>query len=158
MTDELKIISRFQNEYRFLSNFYPCEVFFRQRTFQSAEAAYQSAKTLDLDEILAIQFAETPGKAKQLGRQVKNLVQGWEKNKIQIMETILEIKFSDPSLSEKLISTHPKQLVEGNSWGDTFWGVDAATGLGQNRLGRILMQERDRLLRLQSQHRNYSTF
>jgi predicted NAD-dependent protein-ADP-ribosyltransferase YbiA (DUF1768 family) len=30
--------------------------------------------------------------------------------------------------------------VEGNSWGDTYWGV--CKGKGQNKLGHILMQVR----------------
>ena len=154
----MESITRFDGEFRFLSNFYPEEIFFRNRTFKTSEAAYQSAKSLDVEEIMAIQFAKTPGKAKQLGRQVKSLAPGWADNRIQIMETILTIKFSNPKLAQQLISTHPKQPVEGNSWGDIFWGVDQATGLGQNRLGRLLMQERDRLMRLQSQHRNYSSF
>jgi len=151
-------ITRFQNEFRFLSNFYSCEILFRLRTFQSSEAAFQSAKTRDVDEIMAIQFAKTPGEAKILGRKVKNLLLYWDTIKVEIMEEILEIKFSNTQLAEKLITTHPRQLVEGNSWGDTFWGVDQTTGLGQNRLGRLLMQIRDRLIRNQSQHRNYSTF
>jgi hypothetical protein len=34
------------------------------------------------------------------------------------------------------------ELVEGNHWHDTFWGVDATTGEGDNGLGQILMQVR----------------
>lgn len=34
-------------------------------------------------------------------------------------------------------------LVEGNSFGDTFWGVDARTGKGENHLGKILMKVRE---------------
>jgi hypothetical protein len=36
-------------------------------------------------------------------------------------------------------------LVEGNRWGDQFWGVDLRTGLGENHLGKILMKVRDEL-------------
>ena len=36
-------------------------------------------------------------------------------------------------------------LEEGNTWHDTFWGVDAKTGEGLNHLGRILMKVRDEL-------------
>jgi predicted NAD-dependent protein-ADP-ribosyltransferase YbiA (DUF1768 family) len=35
--------------------------------------------------------------------------------------------------------------MEGNSWGDSFWGVSLDTGMGTNHLGRILMDIRDQL-------------
>ena len=31
------------------------------------------------------------------------------------------------------------ELIEGNTWHDTFWGVDLKTGEGENHLGKILM-------------------
>ena len=35
-------------------------------------------------------------------------------------------------------------LIEGNTWGDTFWGqVD---GKGENKLGKLLMKIRDELM------------
>ncbi|MGM9605038.1 MAG: hypothetical protein ACI3XG_08225 [Faecousia sp.] len=36
-------------------------------------------------------------------------------------------------------------LEEGNTWHDTFWGVDAKTRDGENHLGRILMRVRQDL-------------
>ncbi len=39
---------------------------------------------------------------------------------------------------KKLLS--PEELVEGNWWNDTFWGV--CNGEGQNNLGKILMKIR----------------
>ena len=36
-------------------------------------------------------------------------------------------------------------LEEGNTWHDTFWGVDARTREGRNHLGRILMRIRKEL-------------
>lgn len=38
-----------------------------------------------------------------------------------------------------------RQIVEGNTWGDAFWGVDSRTGEGENHLGQILMQVRSEL-------------
>ena len=40
---------------------------------------------------------------------------------------------------------HSVMLEEGNTWHDTFWGVDAKTGEGQNHLGKILMKIREEL-------------
>jgi hypothetical protein len=32
-------------------------------------------------------------------------------------------------------------LIEGNTWGDTFWGV--CNGVGENNLGKTLMNVRE---------------
>jgi predicted NAD-dependent protein-ADP-ribosyltransferase YbiA (DUF1768 family) len=53
-------------------------------------------------------------------------------------------KFSrNPELRVKLLNTGDLQLVEGNYWGDTFWGV--CNGKGENHLGKILMRVRKEL-------------
>ncbi len=46
-------------------------------------------------------------------------------------------------LREKLLATGDRKLVEGNTWGDTFWGV--CRGNGKNHLGKILMKIRAEL-------------
>lgn len=43
----------------------------------------------------------------------------------------------------RLLATGSAELIEGNVWNDTFWGV--CRGRGQNHLGRILMEVRDGL-------------
>jgi predicted NAD-dependent protein-ADP-ribosyltransferase YbiA (DUF1768 family) len=61
------------------------------------------------------------------------------------MRRILVIKFQNPELKAKLIATGDAQLVEGNTWGDLFWGVDTTMGVGSNQLGKLLMGIRDGL-------------
>lgn len=39
--------------------------------------------------------------------------------------------------------TIDEHLEEGNTWGDTTWGT--VNGIGENRLGRILMKVRKKL-------------
>lgn len=46
-------------------------------------------------------------------------------------------------MSETIDSTGDVELVEGNWWGDRFWGV--CDGVGENRLGRCLMEVRKEL-------------
>jgi hypothetical protein len=46
-------------------------------------------------------------------------------------------------LKQLLLATGDKELIEGNTWGDTFWGV--CNGIGQNHLGKILMAKRTEL-------------
>ena len=75
--------------------------------------------------------------------QVK-LRSDWEDVKLGTMLEVCRAKFTqNPQLAKRLLATGDEELVEGNNWGDTFWGkVD---GKGQNHLGRILMQIRDAL-------------
>lgn len=41
------MIDKFDGEYDFLSNFYPCDIKFEGLLYNSNEAAYQAAKTID---------------------------------------------------------------------------------------------------------------
>ena len=96
----------------------------------------------------SIRQAQDPGRAKRLGRQVE-LRHDWETFRLQVMEELLRRKFSHPDLAEKLIATYPEELVEGNTWGDQFWGAtkDRKLGwVGENHLGRLLMQIRGELV------------
>lgn len=135
------MIGEFQGPNRWLSNFWPCRVVYLGLTFSSVEQAYQAAKCQDLDE--AASFVNlTPGQAKRRGRLVKQRVD-WEEVKVGIMADLLAQKFMNPVLREQLLSTGHQQLVEGNTWGDTFWGV--CRGQGENHLGRLLMTLRAQL-------------
>ena len=62
------------------------------------------------------------------------------------MEEVVRAKFTqNPDLAARLGATGTMPLVEGNSFGDTIWGVDAKTGKGENNLGKILMKVRAEL-------------
>lgn len=65
----------------------------------------------------------------------------WEDIKIKIMLELLQLKFKDPKMMQLLKETGNKYLVEGNDWGDTFWGID--NKIGKNLLGLALMYIRD---------------
>jgi N-glycosidase YbiA len=134
----VKVINKFSGEYAFLSNFYACDVLCDGILYPSAEAAYQAAKTNDRnDKLLIAQM--TPGQAKRYGRKVK-MREGWDDDRLTVMEEILRIKFSDNTLMSLLVLTSARDLIEGNNWGDRFWGV--CRGEGQNHLGKILMKIR----------------
>jgi predicted NAD-dependent protein-ADP-ribosyltransferase YbiA (DUF1768 family)/hypoxanthine phosphoribosyltransferase len=64
----------------------------------------------------------------------------WDEIKVGIMTDLLIQKFADESFYSELQATGDKYLIEGNTWGDTFWGESG--GRGRNFLGRILMQIR----------------
>lgn len=47
---------------------------------------------------------------------------------------------------DALLNTGEAELIEGNTWGDKFWGAvwDKELGwVGQNWLGKLLMEERE---------------
>lgn len=65
------------------------------------------------------------------------------------MEGLIRQKFSnDEALKNRLLATGEQDLIEGNTWGDHFWGV--CRGEGQNTLGKILMIVRKELRMLPS--------
>jgi len=64
--------------------------------------------------------------------------------KVKLMfELVLEKFKQNPELKQKLLETGNQELIEGNTWNDTFWGV--CNGQGQNWLGKILMLVRSEL-------------
>lgn len=141
------VISEFKGEYFFLSNFYPSPVVVWGVRWQTAEHAYQAAKTLLVAERVRINSCDTPGKAKRMGKSV-TLREDWEENKLSIMEQVVSAKFEQNSkLRTQLIATAGTYLEEGNTWKDTFWGIcPPGSGKGQNHLGKILMNLREREL------------
>ncbi len=136
-------IRRFTGEYRFLSNFFPCRITYEEITYPSTEHAYQAAKCIfrkDKHRIAEL----TAGEAKREGRKVE-LRPDWEEVKLQVMEDVLRLKFfGNKSLAAKLLATGDQELIEGNTWGDTFWGV--CKGVGENHLGKLLMKVRNLLI------------
>ncbi len=134
-------ISKFAEEYFFLSNFYICHVVYEGMSFRSVEAAYQATKTVDM--AVRQKFCSIgPFKAKKLGKVIE-LRPDWEEIKEDVMYACLKSKFSDPFLRRKLLATGHKILEEGNWWKDTFWGV--YKGEGENHLGKLLMKLREEL-------------
>ena len=138
----MKIKNFTNTEHRFLSNFYPCTITFMDITYPSVEHAFQASKTLDMEIREKIAKAPTPGKAKKMGRKVK-LRFDWEDVKEVFMFLLLQKKFAIPKLQRKLLATGDAELVEGNNWGDTYWGV--CKGIGKNRLGELLMRVRQEI-------------
>lgn len=157
----MNVIDEFAGVYGFLSNFYPAEIYLDGVRYPTVEHAYQAAKmvpdnslmldgSMSIQDALAIQYranilyAPTPGLAKRLGK-VATLRPDWdEKTRISTMEGFLRQKFASiTALSYRLVDTHPAELIEGNWWGDRFWGV--YKGKGRNELGKLHMKIRAEL-------------
>jgi hypothetical protein len=130
------MINSFSGKHRFLSNFWPCLVELDGQVYPSTEHAYVAAKVTDPELRTLVRECSTAGHVKRLGRKLP-LRSDWEEVKLAVMEDLVRQKFTDPELRRLLLETGEQELVEGNHWGDTFWGV--CDGVGLNHLGRILM-------------------
>ena len=136
------VIDSFKGEHDWLSNFYNCPVHFEGLNFSNTEAAFQAAKTLNMEEREKF-VGLSPLIAKRKGRRVE-LRSDWEAVKIEVMREVLRCKFSqNPELKQKLLDTGDSELIESNNWNDRIWGV--CRGKGQNHLGRLLMELRAEL-------------
>lgn len=136
----MNTISNFRGRYFFLSNFYPASIRYGNHTFLNNEAAFQAMKCPSRANEF---YLLNPSEAKRLGRRVK-LREDWEEVKELVMYEICYHKFNqNPDICKMLLDTGDVELIEGNTWGDQVWGV--CNGIGENRLGKILMRIRDEL-------------
>lgn len=140
----MKIIS-FRDKYFFLSNFYPIEIIYDGKKYPTAEHAFQSAKCVDDNDKEKIRLTKSASHAKRIGRIVR-LKSDWDLQKDEIMENILQIKFENKNLRDKLMKTFNCEIVEQNVWHDMYWGVcvcDRHMQQGKNQLGKLLMKIRE---------------
>jgi ribA/ribD-fused uncharacterized protein len=138
----LDISHAFKDEFAFLSNMYPCEVWYEGVKYPSSENAYQAAKTLD-PKIRQYISLLAPHKSKSVAAKNELFIirEDWDKVKRHVMLAIIKDKFMrNEDLKQMLLSTGDLELVEYNFWQDKYWGV--YKGEGENWLGRILMHVR----------------
>ena len=157
-------ITSFRGEFFFLSNYFmPSPVEMYGITFPSVEHAFAAAK-LDpnggvhdrdtvMRKMMEIAACPKPNDAKRMGRA--RFLAGnpfmrpdWDAIKHKLVATLVTRKFEDhPVLRDKLLATGDRLLIEGNDWGDKIWGAIEKDGflIGQNMLGRILMELRTQL-------------
>lgn len=138
----MEVIREFIDAYAFLSNFYHSPVKYRNLIYLNAEAAFQAQKeSCEKDKEQYTRM--NPAQAKLVGRNC-NLREDWEEIKEQTMYEIVKAKFTqNEALARLLLATGDAYLEEGNWWHDTTWGV--CNGVGQNKLGKILMRVREEL-------------
>lgn len=155
----LLCIDSFTGEYRFLSNFgqisQPIPLW--DQLWRSSEHAYQAGKATTPGDFRWIRDAPTPLEAKRRGRIIAARPD-WEQIKRTVMLQVVLAKFSHPDLRDRLIATGTATLIEGNTWGDGYWGavpdgqtsetqlwngLSATPLAGRNWLGRILMTVRE---------------
>ena len=147
------MIDKFDGRYNFLSNFYSVKIEHQGIKYPTLEHYYVSMKVkndqqidgkyitmIDCRELIA--KMPDPGKVKQFGKIIK-VRRDWNDVKLDVMLWGVREKFKQEDLKQMLLDTGEQELVEGNTWNDTYWGI--CRGEGQNNLGKILMKVRTEL-------------
>jgi hypothetical protein len=148
------VINSFSGKYRFLSNFFPCmggicldpenlSGDIAVLTFPNTESAYQYMKFFYVNAEIASKIYENkdnPGACKKIANQYKDEIDQ-DFDRIRTMYLLLKKKFQIYTDAGKmLLATNDSELIEGNHWGDSFWGV--CNDVGSNNLGKMLMNRR----------------
>ena len=111
--------------------------------YRTNEHAYQAAKSLSISQRKLIKDVVSPGAAKRMGMKLILRVD-WEIVKLEIMEELVRYKFTNHiGLTRLLLETGDREIIEGNTWNDTFWGK--CLGYGDNHMGKIIMKVREEL-------------
>lgn len=133
----------FKGDFNFLSNFYESPLVALELKWKCVENPYQFIKT-GSPEFAQVYLCASPGQAKRLSRK-NPVVNNWDDIKLEVMRVLIRKKFEqNPDLAEKLLATGDRDIVELNTWGDTYWGMVERGGklVGKNHLGILLMNQR----------------
>lgn len=145
------------------TNFYPAPIIIDGITWSCTEAFYQAQKFNWANKGAQAKYQELVQKARTLApgdafqstkvRDPKTskfidhpLVDpSWQKRSLDVMRRALEAKFTqNRSLRDLLLRTGDLNLIEAAGKNDNFFG-NGADGLGQNWLGKLLMELRGKL-------------
>lgn len=144
-----RAITSFRGEQAFLSNFSSSPITGGPYglTYPTVEHWFQAHKAKSEGGHHWIAEAISPSKAKYRGRS-ERMRPDWEDVKLDIMLEGLRLKFApDSELAHRLLETEPVDLIEGNTWGDCYWGavLIGTAWVGQNWLGKLLERTRAEL-------------
>jgi len=128
--------------YNCLYNFAAFKVAYDNRTWMTAEHAYQAQKFTESKIKDKIANCPSAYKAKMTAQNCKEKVRdNWFDDSVEIMKTILHAKLSQHQyIKEKLTDSGDKRLVENTD--DEFWGR-GENGDGENMLGKLWMELRN---------------
>ena len=138
-----QVVREFNGRFAPLANTAPCRIHHHGKIWNSVEHAYQGSRAERGTTVQAmLHDAETPELARALANR-RGLPRPPDAE--SLMLTLLRQKFAHPEYQRALLSTGEAHLEEANAHGDTYWGTDVDTGVGENRLGALLMAVRDEI-------------
>lgn len=134
-----------EDAYGCFSNFAPYPITLKGKLWPTSEHYFQAQKFAGTGHEEAVRLAKSPMIAARMGRsRQRPLRPDWEKVKNGIMREAVLAKFTQHAeLRDTLLGTGDVLLVE-HTRNDSYWG-DGGDGQGENMLGQILMQVRERL-------------
>ncbi len=147
---EIKFYRSNEKPYGVFSNLYPCPIKFDGKIYPTSEHAYQAGKARKPEVRDWILSAPTPALAAMAahGLYTWDVTPNWTEIKFDRMRRVLRAKFDQhPDLRKMLIETGEARLVEAGSVNNAvnrLWGE--VNGVGQNMLGKMLMEIRSELL------------
>jgi ribA/ribD-fused uncharacterized protein len=134
-----------KKEYGEFSNFAAFPFVLGGLEWPTSEHYFQAQKFQQADYREKIRQTASPMIAARLGRSRSVPIRpDWEAVKLDVMRAAVFEKFrAHAKLAKLLLDTGDEELIE-DAAGDGFWGC-SKDGLGQNWLGKILMEVRQRL-------------
>jgi ribA/ribD-fused uncharacterized protein len=148
-TIEIRFYRANEKPYGAFSNLYKSPVKFDGLKYPTAEHAYQAGKAQKPEVRDWILAAPSPSLAAMAahGLYTWDIVPNWSEIKFDRMRRVLAAKFTQhPELQSLLLSTGDKRLVEAgttNNAVNRLWGE--VNGVGENMLGKMLMEVRSEL-------------
>jgi len=147
---EIRFYRANEKPFGVFSNLYPREIAFEGMVFATAEHAYQAGKARKPAVREWLMNAPSPALLAMAahGLYYWDITPGWSTSKFDRMRGVLIAKFTQhPDLAELLISTGTARLVESATVDNAvnrLWGE--VNGQGQNMLGILLMETREKLI------------
>lgn len=135
----------FREDYAWLSNYAECNILLDGITYQSVESAFIAAKQINPE--WRIFCRDNSARIAKIQAKKILIRKDWDNIKLNLMYDLIKQKFNQEPFKSKLLNTEDENIIEGNYWNDTFWGVDLKQNpnWGENHLGRIIMKVRSEL-------------
>lgn len=149
---EVRFYRANEKPYGAFSNLFRRPITFEDATFPTAEHAYQAGKARRPEVRHWLMAAPSPALLAMAahGLYQWDVTPAWSRIKFDRMRSVLQVKFSQhPDLAELLLSTGDARLVECATVDNAvnrLWGEVEGKG-GQNMLGIMLMEVRNKLAR-----------
>ena len=148
MSDDAVFWDPADEPYGGLSNLYGRPILLDGVVYRTAEHAIKAAQAKRPEVRQWLMDAPTPELASIAGGGLPDgeTVEGWDAMRLPVMRSVLEAKFAQhDDLAQLLASTASRRIVELAPSDDPinrFWSEIEGTGLGENWLGRLLMEVR----------------
>lgn len=154
---EIRFYRASDKPYGVFSNLYRREIAFESQVFPTAEHAYQAGKARKEAVRNWLMAAPSPSLLAMAahGLYYWDVAPGWSTKKFGRMRAVLVAKFTQQDdLREILLATGTARLIEATTLDNPvnrLWGE--VNGVGQNMLGKLLMEVREELRRASTRSR-----